>query len=140
MRVDISGEMLEKFEIIMKEKNINTVKGTVEYVLQRYLVLSDLEKKMEDRDEKMIDILLSKFDEKYGNMYNHNYVSLKKASNNIEKNSVLLLDAINTQLINQDYDTCHPVDFIKSPVIEKSEERYRERLSHLKQKRDNKNI
>lgn len=140
MRVDISGETLEKFENIMKDNNFSTVKKTVEYVLEQYLILSDLAASMAERDENMVDMLLSKLDEKYGKIYSYNYSSLKKASNNIEKNCALLLDAANTILINLDYDTCHPVDFFKSPVVEKSEERYKERISNLKQKKDNRKV
>lgn len=136
MRVDISGELLEQFESIMKKNGLRTIKGTVEFVLEQYLILSDLEEAMKQRDDNLIDNLLAKFDEKYHN----NYVVLKSASKNIEKNSVLLLDAMNTILMNEDYEACHPVDFIKSPVIEKSEERYKERISNLKQKKDNKSL
>lgn len=136
MRVVVEGELLEHLKGVMNEKGFSSMKETIEFIYSKYVQLINLENIIKERDEKLADDLFTRFIEKY-----HNYfVSLKCASSNMEKNSVLMLDAINTILMNEDYETCYPVDFIKSSVIEKSEERYKEKLSNLKQKKDNKNI
>lgn len=136
MRVVVEGELLEQLKSIMEDKGFYSIKETIEYILGRYNEMINLENVIKERDKRLADDLFARFEEKY----NNNIVSIKSASKNIEKNSVLLLDAMNTILINEDYETCHPVDFIKSPVIEKSEERYKERISNLKQKKDNKSL
>ena len=136
MRVVVEGELLEHLKGVMNEKGFSSMKETIEFIYSKYVQLINLENIIKERDEKLADDLFTRFIEKY-----HNYfVSLKCASSNMEKNSVLMLDAINTILMNEDYETCYPVDFIKSSVIEKSEERYKEKLSNLEQKKDNKNI
>lgn len=134
MRVVVEGELLEQLKGVMNEKGFSSMKETIEFIYSKYVQFINLENVIKERDEKLADDLFARFIEKY-----HNYfVSLKCASSNMEKNSVLMLDAINTILMNEDYETCYPVDFIKSSVIEKSEERYKEKLSNLKQKKDNK--
>ena len=57
----------------------------------------------------------------------------------IEENQDLLIDALNTILIENSIEICQPVSLRESPVFIKSREYRKERLAHLKEKKDHQN-
>ena len=65
---------------------------------------------------------------------------LKWATETSEKNSIYILDCINTMLFNQNIYDCTTVDFMESPVIKVSRETYKEKLDHFKQAKEDRKL
>lgn len=57
----------------------------------------------------------------------------------LECNQSLLLDAVNTILIQNGIEVCQPLCLRESPVFTKSKEYKKDRLAHLKEKKDYQN-
>lgn len=57
----------------------------------------------------------------------------------VEENQAILIDAINTMLIEEGIKICQPVSLRESPVIEKSREYRKRKLAKLKMEKDYKN-
>ena len=55
---------------------------------------------------------------------------------NIEQNTNIILDVLNTLLVINDVNVCYPVSCEESPVIKQSRERGKEKKAHLKQQKD----
>ena len=62
--------------------------------------------------------------------------STRAASRQTEQNTQVLLDAMNTILIERGYTTYYPADREPSPVIEESQHQWKRKLEREKQLKD----
>ena len=70
---------------------------------------------------------------------NDSYLSkerLKWSLQTAEQNSIILLDAVNTLLHNENLNTCITTDFLPNEVITQSKNNLKEKITHFKQKSD----
>lgn len=114
-------ETVEKIHLVMEERNMNET-SALEFIVDEYFNRSDY-------IDEAIDRLFER-DKKYRER-------LRWATRTAELNSQMLLDAVNTILINKGLENCCATHILMSPVLEQSKKSIERRIEHFKQEKDN---
>ena len=118
--INFSDEDYEKLKAIKKKYNLKSDSATIKFLLGTGELSDEIAKKLVDEIEE-------------------NYMKserLKWATKVSEQNSIVLLDVMNTILHMLKADTLISVDFAPHPVIQKSQEKIKNKIAHFKQKSD----
>lgn len=113
---------------VKSEKFLKNDSETLRFILEEY---ERTVKKKKSEDE-FIEKLLEAYQQKYYKLFER----LRWASQTAEKNSTLLLDAVNTILLLNDINDGVMVDTFVSPVLEMSNNAYKEKIAYFKQMKD----
>lgn len=125
--LEVPEDNLEILQQVKLEQGLRTDSAAMNYIISEY---DRLHKKEEDDDQKLEDFL--------NMLMNHRVMTrIRFASETAEKNSIYLLDAINTMLQKEQIYDAVPLEMIPSPVIETSKELYKQKLDHFKQQAEN---
>lgn len=95
----------------------------------RYILKSYEEK--EDK-RKLIEEAISVYETEMKGFHER----LKWSTTMSERNTIMLLDAVNTILFSQGVDNCIPIEDIEHPVLARSREILKKKLAHFKQQKD----
>lgn len=126
----LTEEDQKNLEIIKNRNHMSTDVATIRYALQKTAENIEERDKEQRMVENIVNLLLAR---------NSDYEHIIRSSvRETEKNTNMLLDAINTMLFQGKIDTCIPVESIMSPVLSTSEEQYKNRIAHKKQRKDDK--
>lgn len=126
----LTEEDQKNLEIIKNRNHMSTDVATIRYSLQKTAENIEERDKEQRMVENIVNLLLAR---------NLDYEHMIRSSvRETEKNTNMLLDAINTILFQGKIDTCIPVESIMSPVLSTSEEQYKNRIAHKKQRKDDK--
>lgn len=126
----LTEEDQKNLEIIKNRNHMSTDVATIRYSLQKTAENIEERDKEQRMVENIVNLLLAR---------NLDYEHIIRSSvRETEKNTNMLLDAINTMLFQGKIDTCIPVESIMSPVLSTSEEQYKNRIAHKKQRKDDK--
>lgn len=126
----LTEEDQKNLEIIKNRNHMSTDVATIRYSLQKTAENIEERDKEQRMVENIVNLLLAR---------NLDYEHMIRSSvRETEKNTNMLLDAINTMLFQGKIDTCIPVESIMSPVLSTSEEQYKNRIAHKKQRKDDK--
>lgn len=128
-RLDEEKELILKE--IMQKHDFKSEGAAITFLLDEYV-------KQKEEEEKMAataELFLEKFSERYYSFFER----LRWATRTSEKNSIMLLDAINTILVNQNLNDCIDIDTYMSPVLATSEDIYKNKIAHFKQAKDDRN-
>lgn len=126
----LTEEDQKNLEIIKNRNHMSTDVATIRYALQKTAENIEERDKEQRIVENIVNLLLARNSD-YENM-------IRSSVRETEKNTNMLLDAINTMLFQGKIDTCIPVESIMSPVLSTSEEQYKDRIAHKKQRKDDK--
>lgn len=107
---------------VMKENNFTSENAALIYILDEF-------KKRKNFADEIADSLIER-DKKYRER-------LRWATRTAELNSQMLLDAVNTILINKGLENCCATHILMSPVLEQSKKSIERRIEHFKQEKDN---
>lgn len=118
-------DILEKIRI---EHGFKSDTAALHFMFDRYRELVDQKKLL----EMVVEEALKQYEEKCIGLHER----LRWATRVAEQNSIMLLDAVNTILINNEIEDCVPVELIESPVIQESRRAMKEKIAYFKQKRD----
>ena len=124
----ISDEDLELIKKTKEEHHLKNDSETLRYILKQY----KLSVKKENAEDEFIEKFLNAYQKKYYTLFER----LRWASQTSEKNTTMLLDAINTMLIMNDMNDGVLVEAFISPVLEMSQTSYKEKIAHFKQMKD----
>lgn len=125
--LEIPEDNLEILQQVKLEQGLRTDSAAMNHIISEY---DRLHKKEKDDDQKLEDFL--------NKLMNHRVMTrIRFASETAEKNSIYLLDAINTMLQKEQIYDAVPLEMIPSPVIETSKELYKQKLDHFKQQAEN---
>ena len=125
--LEVPEDNLEILQQVKLEQGLRTDSAAMNYIISEY---DRLHKKEKDADQKLEDFL--------NKLMNHRVMTrIRFASETAEKNSIYLLDAINTMLQKEQIYDAVPLEMIPSPVIETSKELYKQKLDHFKQQAEN---
>ena len=126
----LTEEDQKNLEIIKNRNHMSTDVATIRYSLQKTAENIEERDKEQRMVENIVNLLLAR---------NLDYEHMIRSSvRETEKNTNMLLDATNTMLFQGKIDTCIPVESIMSPVLSTSEEQYKNRIAHKKQRKDDK--
>lgn len=113
----------------VKEKHgFNTETEAANYIFKSYRKMLENEN---DQDE-FIDKFLNRFNMQYYKFMER----LRWATQTAEVNSIVLLDAVNTILMNENLQDCVLVDKMKSNVITISQDYQKKKVEHFKQAKE----
>lgn len=110
---------------VMEEMNLKTETSSLEYILTEFVrhkpMAAEIAEVLHANQAADIDRILS-------------------ASASCAKSAELLLDMINTLLVERGYQECYPADEHPSVVLSQAEAARKKRVSKLKQKKDNRKV
>lgn len=124
----IEDKHLEILNKVKTEKFFKSDSETIRFILEEY----NRTIKKEKSEDEFIEKLLEAYHRKYYKLFER----LRWASQTAEKNSTLLLDAVNTILLLNDIDDGVMTDTFISPVLEMSNNAYKEKIAYFKQMKD----
>lgn len=128
---DLNDDDLRNMYVLKSRLDLKTDVAIVRYALDYLVNLVEQEEREQQMVNNIVNMLLAKMGE------SNNIV--KRSVRETEKNTAMILDAVNTFLIQNKLDICIPVDTFKSSVLEQSEEIYKSKISNRKQKKDFRN-
>lgn len=124
---NIKEENLEIINKVRQDNNLTTATAAVNFIIADYDRLLQKKKEEQNQTDALIDAIM-----------NHKLMTrIRWASETAEKNSIYMLDAMNTILQKNGIYDAVPVDTIPSPVITTSKELYQKKLDHFKQQAEN---
>jgi chorismate mutase len=126
----LTEEDQENLELIKNRNHITTDVAAVRYALQRTVENMEEKEKEQRMVENIVNLMLAKNSD-----FEH---MIRSSVRETEKNTNMLLDAINTMLFQEKIDTCIPVGSVMSPVLSTSEEQFKDKIAHKKQRKDDK--
>lgn len=124
----IEDKHIDIINEVKTEKFLKNDSETLRFILEEY---ERTVKKKKSEDE-FIEKLLEAYQQKYYKLFER----LRWASQTAEKNSTLLLDAVNTILLLNDINDGVMIDTFVSPVLEMSNNAYKEKIAYFKQMKD----
>lgn len=118
----LTEKSCEILQAVKSEKNLRSETAALEFVLSQYAEKKELLESISEIVDERISFQLEK---------------VIGPAALAAQNSELLLDSINTILIERGYQVCYPVDDDPSAVVTQAEGYRRRRIEHLKQRKDN---
>lgn len=118
----LSDESVKKLHQIMEEKMIKTETAAIEFLIESYGGDEELA-------EKIVDTLFER-DKAFRER-------IRWATRTAETNTYMLLDGLNTILLDRGNEYCSHIEVTMSPVLKQSQDKIKERLAHFKQEKDN---
>lgn len=118
----LSDESIKKLHQIMEEKMIKTETAAIEFLIESYGGNEELA-------EKIVDTLFER-DKAFRER-------VRWATRAAETNTYMLLDGLNTILLDRGNEYCSHIEVTMSPVLKQSHDKIKERLAHFKQEKDN---
>jgi hypothetical protein len=118
----MTDENLDIVKRVMEEQKLVSESATVSFIINEYAKQKTLSEEIVERINKENKAWMER---------------VRWATKTAEVNSQILIDAINTMLLIQGVKYCSHIEYDKSPVIEQSEEKIKERIAHFKQEKDN---
>lgn len=115
---------------VMQEYGYKTQVQAVRHVIQSYKEMQD----EEVQSRRVAEQILNVFSEVYKDYWKRLYSSVRAT----DKNVSVMLDALNTMLIEKDYGACVFTDTFPSPVISDSQEHLKKKIGKKKQEIDRK--
>ena len=109
-------------QAVKAEKNLKSETAALEYVLNEYAEKADFLNRISDIIDERIIIQMEK---------------VIGPTALAAQNSELLLDSINTILVERGYNVCYSVDRNPSDVVKQAEGYRRKRIEKFKQRKDN---
>lgn len=127
---NLEQEDIDILQEVMKEYGYRTQVQAVRHVIQSYKKLQN-----EEVHSRMVaEQILNVFAEQYKDYWKRLYSSVRAT----DKNASIMLDVLNTILIENDYEACIFTDVFPSPVIDGSREHLKKKIGKVKQKVDRK--
>lgn len=130
--INISSDDVVVFEKVKSDQKLKTDAAVLKYLLNMYM-----EKMDEDiRNQKLVDMFMEAFSKNYYAFFER----LRWATRTSEENSIFLLDAVNTILVNDNIKDGVPVEVYMHPVIATSKANHKRKVEHFKQAKDDRNF
>lgn len=130
--ISISQEDAAVFEKVKTDQKLKTDAAVLKYLLNMYMENLD-----EDiRNQKLVDLFMETFSKNYYAFFER----LRWATRTSEENSIFLLDAVNTMLVNENIKDGVPVEVYTHPVIATAKENHKRKVEHFKQAKDDRNF
>ena len=120
--IQITETNNEVLKNLKKELSFSSESQVINYLIQNSA------KSLEERIAKAV---IQEMNDSY--LYKER---LKWSLQTAEQNSIILLDAVNTLLHNENLNTCITTDFLPNEVITQSKNNLKEKITHFKQKSD----
>lgn len=122
---DLSEEEVALLDKVKEEKKLISQVAALRYILKSY------EEKEDKR--KLIEEAISVYETEVKGFHDR----LKWSTTMAERNTIMILDVLNTMLFHEGIENCILVEDIENPVVARSREIMKKKLAHFKQQKDN---
>lgn len=130
---EIDENNLQFLNELKISEGMKTDKAAINFIISEYMKFYKSEK-TSDNGKRMADEVNQKLMEEYGPFF----TKMASILTSVDKSNQTILDIMNTYLSRDGIEQCIFTDIVPSPVIEKSREYHKHKLTKAKQKKDNK--
>jgi hypothetical protein len=121
-------DTISNLEKIKKDNNLKSVSAAIDFVVSQY------NNNDNDKLNKIGDVLLTKIEEKYSNMFTR----IRLGSSTADKNSQVILEILNNMILNMNMEDVFSSEVIESNIVKESKNTVNDRIARYKQIKDNK--
>lgn len=122
---DLSEKEIALLDKVKEEKELISQVAALRHILKSY------EEKEDKR--KLIEEAISVYETEVKGFHDR----LKWSTTMAERNTIMILDVLNTMLFHEGIENCILVEDIENPVVARSREIMKKKLAHFKQQKDN---
>lgn len=126
---EISEENLSYLQEYKLKTGIKSDKAILNKIIEEHRAVQT----QESDSEQIASIIMNKFAEAYNQLFTRLLVSMSKTEEEVK----ILADVANTFLVKEDINNCILTDVMVSPVIQRSRNYHKFKISKSKQKKDN---
>lgn len=123
-------ENIEYIKKVKSEQGLRSMSTAVDYIIMQHRKMTD------EQTDSVAEKLLSKIEEKYKNMF----VRLRLGVTTADRNSQVILEILNSMILNMSMDKMYDTDILESNIVKESKDTVKNRIERYKQIKDNKNI
>lgn len=123
-------ENIEYIKKVKSEQGLRSMSAAVDYIIMQHRKMTD------EQTDSVAEKLLSKIEEKYKNMFTR----LRLGVTTADKNSQVMLEILNSIILNLSMDKMYDTDILESNIVKESKDTVKNRIEKYKQLKDNKNI
>lgn len=123
-QITLSEDVIEYLESI----NGSGISKTIELIVRQHKDMNGEQMKV------LANMILNMFEEKYKNMFTR----IRLASNSSDINSQIILEILNSIILNSEIEQYYSTDIYESDIIKDSKKSVKDRIARLKQIKDNK--
>jgi len=116
-------------EALKEERNLHSYSAALD------IIISEHRKNNGEQINAMSDIVVKKIETKFSNLFTR----LRLGTGTADKNSQVIIEILNSMVLNQDLEKAFSTEVIESDIVKESKETIRKRIEHYKQIKDNKN-
>ena len=129
--IRLSEKYIDILNVVRENEELKSDTEAIKFLLDMY---------SNNKSEEVIEEeKLKRYMDAYHERYYALFERLRWASQSAEKNTTIILDAINTMLINQEIADCISAEMFPSPVVQVSNDAYKKKIAYFKQKKDERN-
>lgn len=122
---DLSEKEIALLDKVKEEKELISQVAALRHILKSY------EEKEDKR--KLIEEAISVYETEVKGFHDR----VKWSTTMAERNTIMILDVLNTMLFHEGIENCILVEDIENPVVARSREIMKKKLAHFKQQKDN---
>lgn len=126
--VTLENATIEFIDNFKKEYNCRSFSSSIDTIIRDYQNVQS------GFVENLSEIILEQINKKYGELFKRARIGINSA----DFNSQILIELLNTLIINLEINETYLTSKIKSEALIKSEESIKERIAYLKQLKDHK--
>ena len=123
-QITLSEDVIEYLESISG----SGISKTIELIVRQHKDMNGEQMKV------LADMILNMFEERYKNMFTR----IRLASNSSDINSQIILEILNSIILNSEIEQYYSTDIYESDIIKDSKKSVKDRIARLKQIKDNK--
>lgn len=123
-QITLSEDVIEYLESISG----SGISKTIELIVRQHKDMNGEQMKV------LANMILNMFEEKYKNMFTR----IRLASSSSDINSQIILEILNSIILNSEIEQYYSTDIYESDIIKDSKKSVKDRIARLKQIKDNK--
>ena len=120
-------ENIEYIKKVKSEQGLRSMSAAVDYIIMQHRKMTD------EQTDSVAEKLLSKIEEKYKNMF----VRLRLGVTTADRNSQVILEILNSMILNMSMDKMYDTDILESNIVKESKDTVKNRIERYKQIKDN---
>lgn len=127
--VTIYQENFDYVKKVKEERGLSSFSAALDFIISEHKTHTG------NQANAVADIIINKLNDEYSNLFTR----LRLGVSTADKNSQILIEILNSIILNLNMDKAFSSDVVESTIIRESKETVKERIAYFKQIKDNKN-
>ena len=123
------NDNIKYVEALKEERNLHSYSAALD------IIISEHRKNNGEQINAMSDIVVKKIETKFSNLFTR----LRLGTGTADKNSQVIIEILNSLVLNQDIEKAYSTDVLESDIVKESKDIVKKRIERYKQIKDNKN-